>query len=98
MDISQEKFDEILIKLVDQNPASYLLNIPGVYEAVTEDYNNMVLDYYETENAKPGSDYFDEGATYTTYGINVKNHFNRIEVHGDPELRNKIIKLLNKED
>lgn len=50
MNIPQEEFDDILIKIINQSPASQLLNIPGVYELVAEDYNNEVLDYYEQEN------------------------------------------------
>ena len=47
--MKQEDFDRILIELVNQSPAGNLLSIPGVYELVSEDYNNMVLDYWEQE-------------------------------------------------
>ena len=52
-EMTQEDFDRILMVLVNQNTASYLLNIPGVYELVAEDYNNMVLEYWEQEQEKP---------------------------------------------
>ena len=50
--MSNDDFVRILIVLVNQSPASYLLSIPGVYEAVSEDYNNMVLEYWEYEQAE----------------------------------------------
>ena len=47
--MTQDDFDRILTELVNQSPASYLLDIPGVYEVVSEDYNNMVLEYWDNE-------------------------------------------------
>ena len=40
---TNEQFDNMLIKLVNQDPASFLLQISGVYELVAEEYNNEVL-------------------------------------------------------
>jgi len=42
-DVTQELFDDMLFKIVDEENASVLLSIPGVYEAVAEEYNNEVL-------------------------------------------------------
>ena len=42
-DVSQEEFDEKLAELMDKKPASALLSVPGVYEAVSEHFNNDVL-------------------------------------------------------
>ena len=47
--MTNEDFDRILKTLVNQSPAANLLSIPGVYEAVSEDYNNAVLEYWEQE-------------------------------------------------
>lgn len=46
-DITDEQFDALLRELVNQNPASYLLGIPWVYEIVAEEYNNEVLALWE---------------------------------------------------
>ena len=48
-EMTNEDFDRILVELVNQSPAANLLQIPGVYELVAEDFNNMVLDYYSQE-------------------------------------------------
>ena len=47
--MTNDDFGRILNILVNQSPASHLLMIPGVYELVSEDYNNMVLEYWEQE-------------------------------------------------
>jgi hypothetical protein len=41
---TQEQFDEALQDLIDESPASALLAVPGVYEAVSECFNNEVID------------------------------------------------------
>ena len=41
--MKQHEFDSILSDIVKEN-ASILLSIPGVYEAVSEHFNNEVLD------------------------------------------------------
>ncbi|MCP4156670.1 MAG: hypothetical protein GY757_53650 [bacterium] len=43
-DMTQEEFDQILIDLLDDAPASHLLTIPGIYEILAEHYNNEILD------------------------------------------------------
>ena len=49
--IPQKEFDAILEKVVDEiNPrASMLLSIPGVYEILSEEYNNFVLDDWKAQ-------------------------------------------------
>lgn len=42
-DVTQELFDDMLFKVIDEENASALLSIPGVYELVSEEYNNEVL-------------------------------------------------------
>lgn len=48
---------------------------------------------------KKGDNFKDKDSSYKTYGITEiaeKTHAQKIEVYGDIELRNLIIKLLNK--
>jgi hypothetical protein len=45
----QDDFDRILADLMDEQPASHLLSIPGVYEAVSEHFNNDVIDAWAAE-------------------------------------------------
>ena len=47
--LATEDFERILFDLVNQNPASFLLNIPGIYEIIAEDYNNEVLAHWKIE-------------------------------------------------
>jgi len=46
--MTQQEFDDILEDLVRKNAAN-LLNIPGVYEAVAEHFNNEVLETWEEQ-------------------------------------------------
>lgn len=48
--ITQEDFDNILKELVEGTSADELLQIPGVYEALSEHFNNDVLSQWEDEN------------------------------------------------
>jgi len=50
--MTQEQFDEILVKILSNIFASDLLSIPGVYELVAEEYNNEVMSRYAEENEK----------------------------------------------
>ena len=43
-------FDAILEKILDEMKGGQLLQVPGVYEAVSEHFNNDVLERWETEN------------------------------------------------
>ena len=45
-----EEFDEILVQILDERPASHLLSVGGVYELVAEEYNNFVLDERASRN------------------------------------------------
>jgi hypothetical protein len=47
--ITTEKFDELLAEILDEEKASALLTIPGVYEAVSEHFNNDVLKRWHEE-------------------------------------------------
>jgi hypothetical protein len=47
--ISQEKFDELLAEILDEDKASNLLSIPGVYEVLSEHFNNDVLKKWNDE-------------------------------------------------
>lgn len=48
--MTDDDFDRILGEIVDAQPASALLSIPGVYEAVREEFNNDVLTRWEEES------------------------------------------------
>lgn len=43
MNVKQEDFDRVLSELLDEQPASHLLTVPGIYEVVSEHFNNDVL-------------------------------------------------------
>ena len=45
--LSDEEFDAILVKLVEDMDTKSLLAIPGVYEAVRKELNNDVLNKWE---------------------------------------------------
>lgn len=47
--IKQEEYDSILIDILENITVSELLDIPGVYEAVSEEYNNEVLKIWEEQ-------------------------------------------------
>ena len=44
-----EKYDEILTQILSEMKASELLRIPGIYEILSEEYNNEIIDRFETE-------------------------------------------------
>lgn len=46
-DMGQDEFNGVLFDLVNKEPASNLLTIPGVYELVAEEFNNDVLNEWE---------------------------------------------------
>ena len=43
-DITNEQFDEKLFELAREAGVDYILGLPGVYEIVSEEMNNEVLD------------------------------------------------------
>lgn len=49
----KEIFDKALLKVISSMPAEKLIQIPGVYEAVSESCNNMTLDILERYRANP---------------------------------------------
>jgi hypothetical protein len=49
--MTDEDFDRILAEIINENPASYLLPVPNVYEAIAEEFNNEVLERWELEQA-----------------------------------------------
>ena len=49
--VTSEMFDEKLAELLDEMGAGAILQIPGVYECVSEYLNNEVLESLESERA-----------------------------------------------
>lgn len=49
-DMTNQEFEEILMEIMNEGPASSLLTIPGVYECVSEYFNNEVLERWENGN------------------------------------------------
>lgn len=49
--MTQEDFERLLVKIVNQDPASYLFAIPAVWEAVSQDpdYRKWVEDDWALE-------------------------------------------------
>ena len=45
--MSQTDFDDILTEMLEGMKASDLLSIPGIYEIVSEEFNNEVLDTWD---------------------------------------------------
>lgn len=54
--MTQEEFDKLLEELVYEDGASVLLSIPGVYECVSEYYNNKVLERWENNQGDENGD------------------------------------------
>ena len=50
--MDQKDFDRILITIVGKQSASQLIIIPGIYEVVSEHFNNHVLEEWEKEQLK----------------------------------------------
>ena len=51
--ITTEDFDRVLAEVIDSEnlKASTLLQVPGIYEILSEYYNNAVLEAYDLEYA-----------------------------------------------
>ena len=47
--MADDKFDQMLIKLMKESSVEHIISIPGVYEAVSEHYNNEVLERLERD-------------------------------------------------
>jgi len=48
-EITQEEFDDILNDILSEEKANQLLTIAGIYEIVSEEYNNKVLKRWEND-------------------------------------------------
>jgi len=46
-DMTQNDFDCILMDVLRETKASELINVPGFYEIVSEEFNNEVLSRWE---------------------------------------------------
>ena len=46
-DMTQEEFDEILMIIMDDTPAYFLVDIPGVYDLVSKYYKNEIIERWE---------------------------------------------------
>jgi len=80
---TQERFDDKLGEILDEQPASYLLLIPGVYEVLAEHYNNDVLAALKEE----GEDARGEAVLCWRSGCYLsvdQDGGGRCEVHGPP--------------
>lgn len=49
MKITDEEFDTKLIEILSKMTAAQLLSIPGIYEIVSEEFNNNVIEAIEAE-------------------------------------------------
>lgn len=49
--MSDTAFDRILLEVMNKDGMGNVLTVPGVYEAVSEHYNNEVLDTWDEEQA-----------------------------------------------
>lgn len=49
--LTQEEFERRLSEMIDRKDASYLLTIPGIYDILSEEYNNDILDEWEKDRA-----------------------------------------------
>ncbi len=52
-DITQEQFDGELVTILSEMKASDLLSIPGIYEIVSEEFNNVAIDNIIAKGVKP---------------------------------------------
>lgn len=48
--IAQEGFDAKLADIINRDPASALLQVPGIYEVLAEEFNNQILMELEGED------------------------------------------------
>lgn len=66
--ITDDIFDAKLMEIMNRTPASHLLTVPGVYEAVREHFNNKVLDELEEMRRRSGKD----PSPVRTYWVKLK--------------------------
>ena len=50
--MTNEDFNRLLCDLIDKHnvKASQLLSVPGIYEILSEEYNNEIIDAFMEEN------------------------------------------------
>jgi hypothetical protein len=48
-ELDTDTFDRILADILREHSGEQLLSVPGVYEAVSEHFNNAVIDRWEEE-------------------------------------------------
>jgi len=58
--MTQEDFYRLLADKMDEQPASSLLTVPGVYEAVSEEFNNDILSAWEVEQKTLSLTYYQD--------------------------------------
>ena len=51
-DLTDEIFQDLLEELIHDMNAGEILAVPGVYEAMSEELNNNVLDLFEQKQAE----------------------------------------------
>ncbi|NIR48314.1 hypothetical protein GWN75_07975 [candidate division KSB1 bacterium] len=49
--INQEEFDRRLMKKLEDVKASELIHLPGIYEILSEEYNNEIIEEWEIDEA-----------------------------------------------
>ena len=47
--INQKEFDNILIRLLSELKANQIIDIPGIYEILSEYFNNDILNIWEMD-------------------------------------------------
>jgi len=56
-----EEFDNELERLVNEEPAGNLLTVPGIYEILSEHFNNEVLQRLKEKRDKEREEVEDDG-------------------------------------
>jgi len=59
--VKDEEFDEELEKIMNEQPAGNLLSIPGIYEIVSEHFNNEVLQRLKNKRDTEREEVEDDG-------------------------------------
>lgn len=73
--VTDEMFDKKLLQIMRRSPHEIILAIPGIYEALSEHYNNEVLEELEEERASTPVTVFEvtsEGGKGTTCVMEIK--------------------------
>ena len=51
-EITNEMFDNELMRILSEQRANQLIDIPGIYEILAEHYNNEIIDNLTTETGE----------------------------------------------